>query len=91
MPGEYLTVELGKCVNLKKLIVGWGDGYLKRFQNGIEISEDGENWTVVRNGINKSDNEEIDLIGKKAKYIRIKATDEKLIVGSIGVYTDNTK
>ena len=91
LPGEYLTVELGKCVNLKKLIVGWGDGYLKRFQNGIEISEDGENWTVVRNGINKSDNEEIDLIGKKAKYIRIKATDEKLIVGSISVYTDNTK
>lgn len=91
LPGEYLTVELGQCVNLKKLIVGWGDGYLKRFQNGIEISEDGENWTVVRNGINKSDNEEIDLIGKKAKYIRIKATDEKLIVGSISVYTDNTK
>ena len=54
LPGEYLTVELGRCVNLKKLIIGWGDGYLKRFQNEIEISEDGENWFVVRNGTIKA-------------------------------------
>lgn len=91
LPSEYLTVELGKSVNLKKLIVGWGDGYLKRFSNVIEISEDGENWTEVRDGINKSENEEIDMTGKRAKYIRIKAKNEKLIIGKINVYTDNYK
>ena len=91
LPSEYLTVELGKSVNLKKLIVGWGDGYSKRFSNVIEISEDGENWTEVRDGINKSENEEIDMTGKRAKYIRIKAKNEKLIIGKINVYTDNYK
>ena len=91
LPGEYLTVELGKAVDLKKIIVGWGDGYLKRFSNEIEISSDGENWTLVRNGINKSANEEIDMTGRNAKYIRIKATDEKVIVGNVKVYTDNSK
>ena len=86
-----MTVELGKAVDLKKIIVGWGDGYLKRFSNEIEISSDGENWTLVRNGINKSANEEIDMTGRNAKYIRIKATDEKVIVGNVKVYTDNSK
>ena len=91
LPGEQLTVELGKNVDLKKLIVGWGDGYLKRFSNVIEISEDGEGWTEVRDGINKSENEEIDMTGRKAKYIRIKAKNEKVIIGKINVYTDNYK
>lgn len=91
LPGEYLTVELGKNVDLKKLVVGWGDGYLKRFSNIIEISEDGESWTQIREGINKSANEEIDLIGNKAKYIKIKAIDEKIIIGSIDVYIDNIR
>ena len=91
LPGEYLTVELGKAVDLKKIVIGWGDGYLKRFLNEIEVSDDGENWTLIRSGINKSANEEIDMTGKNAKYIRIKATDEKVIVGSVKVYTDNSK
>ena len=91
LPGEYLTVELGKNVDLKKLVVGWGDGYLKRFSNIIEISEDGESWTQIREGINKSANEEIDLIGNKAKYIKIKAIDEKIIIGSIDIYIDNIR
>ena len=91
LPGEYLTVELGKSVDLKKLIVGWGDGYLKRgFSSVIETSEDGENWTEVREGDNKSESEEIDMTGKKAKYIRIKAKDGKIIVSKINVYTDNS-
>lgn len=82
---------MGKNVDLKKLVVGWGDGYLKRFSNIIEISEDGESWTQIREGINKSANEEIDLIGNKAKYIKIKAIDEKIIIGSIDVYIDNIR
>ena len=61
------------------------------FSSVIEVSEDGENWTEVREGVNKSESEEIDMTGKKAKYIRIKTKDEKLIIGKINVYTDNSK
>ena len=90
LPGEYITVELGKCADLKKLVVGWGDGYLKRgFSHVIEVSEDGEGWTCVRDDVNRSDSEEIDMTGKKAKYIRIRPKDDKIIINNISVYTDN--
>ena len=80
-PGEYLTVELGKSVNLKKLIVGWGDGYLKRgFSSVIEVSEDGENWTEVREGVNKSESEEIDTDpGKRQSIYELKQKMKSLL------------
>ena len=83
---DYITVELRDNVALNKLDIKWGNGYIKRFNNKVEISEDGESWTTVKSGINDNVNQTIDLGGKSAKFIRISAVDGELQIRDINVY-----
>ena len=83
---DYITVELRDNVALNKLDIKWGNGYIKRFNNKVEISEDGESWTTVKSGINDNVNQTIDLGGKSAKFIRISAVGGELQIRDINVY-----
>ena len=83
---DFLTLKLRDDIDLQKIIIKWDNGYMKRFNSKIEISSDGESWTTVREGVNPSVDDEIGLIGKKAKYIRIFAVKDVFSIRDIKLY-----
>lgn len=85
---DFLTLKLRDDIDLQKIIIKWDNGYMKRFNSKIEISSDGESWTTVREGVNPSVDDEIGLIGKKAKYIRISAVKDVFSIRDIKLYVE---
>ena len=83
---DFLTLTLRDDIDLKKIIIKWDNGFVKRFDSKIELSSDGESWTTVREGINPSVDDEIDLTGKKAKYIRISTVKNIFSIRDIKLY-----
>lgn len=85
---DFLTLTLRDDIDLQKIIIKWDNGYMKRFNSKIEISSDGESWTTVREGVNPSVDDEISLIGKKAKYIRISGVKNVFSIRDIKLYVE---
>lgn len=84
--GDFVNIELRDSVALNKITVKWGNGYIKRFNSKIEISDDGKAWTLVKQGINGNVDQTIDIGGRTAKYIRISAVDSEIQIRDINIY-----
>lgn len=84
---DSLTLTLGKSVPLKSFIVHWHSGEVKRYNHRIEVSEDGESWTTVFEGVNSEMDETVDISSYSGKYIRLSGTDGRLAVDDVQVYT----
>ncbi len=84
--GDFVNIELRDSVALNKITVKWGNGYIKRFNSKIEISDDGKAWTLVKQGINGNVDQTIDIGGQTAKYIRISAVDSEIQIRDINIY-----
>lgn len=75
---QWIYVDLGKVCSLSKLNINWGTGFARNYS--IQISSDGlpekpANWHSVYNTLSGSGgNEEINLKGIKARYVKINCT-----------------
>lgn len=85
---DGIVVELDKVHDLKQLEISWDDGFVKRFKHKIEVSEDGQNWTLVKEGTNSGQTEFTNLGGNKAKYIKISGAGSKLIIKDLHVFVN---
>ena len=85
---DGVTVELDRVHDLKKVEISWGDGFVKRFKHKIEISEDGETWTLVKTGVNGSQTQFVDLNNYKGKYIRVSGAGTQLVIKDLHIFVN---
>lgn len=85
---DGVTVELDKVHDLKQIEISWGDGFVKRFNHKIEVSEDGENWTLVKTGLNGSQIQFTGLNNHKGKYVRVSGVGTQLVIKDLHVFVN---
>ena len=85
---DSVIVELDKVHDLKQLEISWGDGFVKRFLHKIEVSEDGENWTMVKSAMNSTPTHFTDLKGFKGKFIKVSGNGTVPVIKDLHVFIE---
>lgn len=74
--GDYYGTDLGKVQTVESIniVQGETDTHHDRFHESVlEVSQDGQNWTVIQENLNQS-RISVDALNVKARYIRLRVT-----------------
>ena len=78
---EHVVIDLEALAEIEEITIHWEGAFARRYK--LEISLDGNNWTVIKDEANGAGGQESHTINKiQARYLRIHCTERTTINGT---------
>jgi hypothetical protein len=70
---QWIAVDLGSPAEITRVRLNWEAAYASRY--AIEVSDDGQAWTVVKSVTRSAAGEDDEQISARGRYLRIRGTE----------------